>query len=569
MTAPKQETKIAAPLEEKKPSANEGYKLASKGLRGSLAAEMKNGQTGFSEEGVQLIKFHGFYQQYDRDRPAAPKDRVNTFMIRGRIPGGRLSTSQYLLWDRLADDIGGKTFRLTTRQSLQLHGLKKGDLRPALKAIWDSGHSTKGACGDVVRNVTQAVNPQGKSDLAQLDAVAQKLSDHFLWKSNGYAELWIDGEPVPGNPAEPEPDAIFGKTYLPRKFKIGVTLAGDNGIDLYTNDMGFAASLGSDGVINGYFVFAGGGLGMTHGNDSTYPRAADYLGWVKATSLIPVAEAIVTAHRDFGDRTDRKHARLKYVIAEKGVDWFRAEVETRSHVRFENRLLPAWKTPSYLGWHARSDGTMALGFHTLSGRIKDFPGRPLKSTVKELVAKYGLSVQVTADQDLILMGFPPSELPWVTVLLKQRNLNPEAPSRLFARSLACPALPTCSLAITEAERVLPEFLPKLNEVLVRLGLDNRAPVLRMTGCPNGCARSMSAEVGLVGQQGGGRYTLVLGGDPEGTRVGTPVMEKLKLEEAPAVLEKAMVAWKNHGRDGEAFGDFCFREMDLVKRVMGG
>lgn len=548
-------------VESKGPSKNEGIKAASRHLRGTLKEDLKNGTSGFSADNEQLLKFHGLYQQYNREKISAPKDRFHTFMIRGRIPGGRLSTKQYIVWDELGTRCGGGTFRLTTRQSIQLHGVVKGNIKKVMRDLRDVQLSSIAACGDVVRNVTQAVNPWGRPDLNQLDEPAQLISDHFKFKTKAYTEVWLDDEEVRPADETANPDfvdPIYGKLYLPRKFKIGVTLAGNNSIDIYTNDMSFAATLGVNGKIDGYFVFAGGGLGMTHGKAETFPRKADLVGWIPAAKLIPVAEAIVTIHRDFGDRSNRKHARLKYVIHDRGIHWFRIEVQNRSKTELIHKILPDWKTPSYLGWQERFDGSLALGFHTLSGRVKDFEGKPLKSGIREIVETYKLSVQVTADQDLVLIGIQKSDKEKIEKRLAELNLSPKAPRPIFERALACPALPTCSLAITESERFLPNFLGTVDKLLVKNGLSDRAPVIRMTGCPNGCARPYTAELGLVGQQAGGRYALYVGGDAEGTRIATRLADKVKTEELPVVLEKLFAYWRDEGKYNESFGDFTSR-----------
>lgn len=557
--------------EQKELSEVEHIKTASKGLRGKIGTAIERGADGFEEDDKQLIKFHGMYQQKDRDRRKDDAgefiENPTSFMIRGRIPGGRLTSDQYMVWDDLADKFGGGALRLTTRQSIQMHTILLKDLKPIMQAVHKVNLSTMGACGDVVRNVTQALNPWGNKELSQLDPIAQLLSDHFKYKSNAYAELWL-GESQLNK--EDEPDPIYGTTYLPRKFKIAVTLAGNNSVDLYTNDMGFAATLDANGKIDGYFAFAGGGLGMTHNKPETYPRAADLLGWIPEKDLIPVAEGIVTSHRDFGDRTNRKHARLKYVLAEKGVEWFRAEVERRSGAKFDiDRKLPKWETPNYLGWTERADGTLALGFHTLSGRIKDFPDKPLKTALKDIISGFNLNVQVTADQDLVLMGIKKEDKEKLESKLKAYNINPASPKPLYDRALACPALPTCGLALTESERTFPQLLESIQKVIDKLDLNDRAPIVRMTGCPNGCARPYSAEIGIVGQQAGGKYSLFFGGNPEGTKVGDYVAKKVPFADIPVQLEKAFEVWKKEGSPNERFGDFAARySLDKFRELLG-
>lgn len=532
-------------------SALETLKRGSRGLRGELAAELASAEPGFSADAQQLIKLHGFYQQKDRDRRGDPSNPP-VLMLRGRIPGGRLRASQYLAWDSLASAYGDGSLRLTTRQSLELHGVLKGDVKAALKGLHAALQTTQGACGDVVRNVTQAPNPWGRADLAQLDAVAESLSSHFLARSNAYSEVWLDGERV--DPAA-ESEPLLGAAYLPRKFKIALTAAGENLVDLYTNDLGFAATFQA-GALDGFFVFAGGGLGMTHNDPTTFPRLADLLGWIPRGALLPVAEAVVGAQRDFGNRADRKRARLKYLIAKEGLAWFKAEVESRWGGRFEARPLPAWRSRSVLGWIPREDGSWALGFHTLAGRIQDRPGRPLRSALRDLVHAFDLGVQLTPDQDLILLGIRPEDRLSIDKALRARGVDPASPDRLHDRALACVALPLCGLAITEAERILPDLLKLIGKALDRYGLAEHAPVFRVTGCANGCARPYSAELALVGQTPG-KFALYAGGHAEGSRLAFEVAQKLSVEELPATFDRLFAFWKAEGAS-ESFGDFAAR-----------
>ncbi len=549
---------------EKPLDKNEALKAASDGLRGNIAQELAEPTDHFTAETVNLLKFHGMYQQDDRDKRQKTPDGIKkeySLMLRGRIPGGRLTASQYAVWDDLASQYGSGSLRLTTRQSVQLHGVLKKNVKQTIRAINKALLSTIAACGDVVRNVTEAHNPLGRDDLAQLAEVSDLLSDHFKPRSGAYAEIWLDDQLQHELQEEitDQSEPIYGETYLPRKFKIGVTLAGDNGIDLYTNDMGFAATIGENGKIDGYFVFAGGGLGMSHNRPTTFPRVADLLGWVPAEALIPIAEGIVIVQRDHGDRTNRKHARLKYLIHDRGVDWFRSEVESRAGVQFDvEKKLPEWNTPSYLGWQRQANGkTWALGFHTLSGRIIDRPGYPLKSALREIITTYDLNVQITADQDLILLGITDEAKAAIENRLAELGINPESPATIYDRALACPALPTCGLAITESERYLPNLLPELQKILDELNLAHKAPVVRMTGCPNGCARPYSAEIGIVGRTLGA-YAVFVGGDPEGTRIGDLLNDNVKAEELADLFRKLFRLWKTSGRPEESFGDFTHR-----------
>jgi len=524
----------------------ESLKAASRHLRGTLAEELASPEPSFSKDGQALVKFHGFYQQKER----GATDKPPVLMLRGRIPGGRLSAAQYLAWDGLADQYGDGTLRLTARQSIELHGVLKGDLKATLQGIHEAAQTTKGACGDVVRTVTQAPNPWLRPDLAQLDAVVDRLAAHFQATSNAYAEIWLDGERVD---PEREQERLFGATYLPRKFKISATVAGENLVDLYTNDLGFAATFGAEGLLDGFFVVAGGGLGMTHGDATTFPRLADELGWIPAAALLPVAEAVVGVHRDEGSREDRKRARLKYVIARKGLPWFKAEVEARASLAFEPRPLPPWRTSPVLGWLDRTDGTLALGLAVPSGRIAG----SLKAALREVVATFRPSSQVSPEQDLLLLGLSRAARPAVEALFRKHGHPLEAVDPLAARAMACVALPLCGLALTEAERAMPDYLGEVRSALARQGLAGRTLIFRVTGCANGCARPYTAELALAGQTSKS-YALYVGGDPEGTRLAFPVRHKLSVEALPAALDALFGAWAREGRPDEPFGDFAAR-----------
>lgn len=534
----------------------ETLKAASNHLRGNLAEELASPDPSFSKDSQTLVKFHGLYQQ--KERGAAEKPPV--LMLRGRIPGGRLSAAQYLAWDGLADQYGDGTLRVTSRQSIELHGVLKGDLKATLQGLQAALLTTKGACGDVVRTVTQAPNPWLRADLAQLDPVVDRLASHFQAVSNAYAEIWLDGERV--NP-EGETERLFGATYLPRKFKISATVTGENLVDLYTNDLGLAATFDGDGVLDGFFVLAGGGLGMTHGDDTTFPRVADLLGWIPAGAMLPVAEAVVGVHRDEGSREDRKRARLKYVIARKGLPWFKAEVEARAGITFEARPLPPWHTSPVLGWLDRSDGTLALGLSIPSGRIA---GR-LKAALREVLAIFHPSVQLSPDQDLILMGLKQEDRAAVEALFRTHGHPLEAADPLASRAMACVALPLCGLALTEAERAMPDFLATVRAALARRGLEGRSLIFRVTGCANGCARPYTAELALVGQTAKS-YALYVGGDQEGTRLAFPVAHKLTVDALPAALDRLFAAWAAEGQPREPFGDFTTRAgVEALKRAL--
>ena len=538
----------------------ETLKVESRGLRGSLAEEFALPAGKLSGAAETLVKFHGMYQQKDRDRRRPEERHLGpkpfTLMVRGRIPGGRLSAAQWLAWDSVATEYSTEGLRITTRQSLQLHGVLKGNVKPALQAIAAALSTTTGACGDVVRNVMQPPNPRGAARLASLDSVSELLSQHFEVRTRAYAEIFLDGAVQTEPPVEEEP--IYGRGYLPRKFKIAVTEAGNNSVDLFTQDLAFAATFDEGGAtITGFHVYAGGGMGRTNGDEATFPRLADALGWIPAPALLRVAEAVVTTQRDFGDRLERSQARLKYTIERHGVAWFRAAVESRASVLFTDRLEPEWQTPTHLGWMHRHDGTLALGAHVLSGRLRDSSESALKSAIAELVARYDLEVQLTPEQDIILLGIPAAARGEVERHLALRRVNLSSPTRLYDRALTCVALPMCSKALAEAERIGPELFGAIAAILEAKGLGDRAPTVRVTGCPNGCARPYAAELGLVGQLPG-HYALYVGGHVEETRLAFHLADKVPLAKVPGVVERLFILWGHGGDNRERFGDFVQR-----------
>jgi len=537
-------------------SKMEILKEESRGLRGTLYEEINSDTVRFTGGAENLLKFHGMYQYKDRDKKKPGEESTGpkpfTMMIRGRIPGGRLSWQQWLAWDSIASRFANSGLRITTRQSLQLHGILKGQVKPVLKEIHDALSSTTGACGDVVRNVTQSVNPWGDPRLSQLDEPATLLSTHFEVASNAYFEVFLDGEPV----IEEKPDPIYGQAYLPRKFKIGITEVGNNSIDIYTQDLGLAATFDRNDQLEGYFVFVGGGMGMTHSDKDTHPRLADLLGWIPKSALIAVSEGVVTTQRDYGNRENRTFARLKYLLDARGVAWFKGEVERRAQLSFEDRPLPPWKTPNHLGWVETRDGTLALGFHTLSGRLIDGE-RPLKSALRHIIEQYQLDVQLTAEQDLILHGIKPEDKRTIETYLDTQGLNPLSPRKLYDHALTCVALPTCVKALAESERVGPTVFGQIQEILDRYQLNAKAPVVRITGCPNGCARPYSAEIGIVGQMPG-QYAIFLGGEPEGQRLAFKIKDKVKSDELPILFDKIISVWKAEGESDEYLGDFAQR-----------
>lgn len=539
----------------------ERIKAESRNLRGNISEELVSPASGVGEETAQLLKFHGIYQQEDRDRRKARKaegsENERTFMLRTKTPGGFVPAALYLALDDLAERFGIGTIRITTREALQLHGVHKTDLRATIAEIARRLGSTLGACGDINRNVMASPAPFAAPAYRIARDTARALADLLTPRTGAYYEIWQGGENVHTSEGESEP--IYGAAYLPRKFKIAVAAQGDNSVDLYTNDLGVVPVLDAHGVLLGYNLTVGGGLGRTHSKPETFPRLADHFGFVEAHELLAVARAIVIVQRDNGDRTNRRHARLKYLIADRGVDWFRAEVERESGLLIGAwRELPPWRFHDYLGWHEAGDGKHFLGVPVLGGRIRDGEAALTKTALREIVARYGFDLVFTPNQNVLIVGVSPDRRACVDEILAEHRvptLRTIVP--LERRALACPALPTCSLALAEAERALPEIVRAAQVDLDELGLGDEPIAIRMTGCPNGCARPYMGEIGIVGVSGD-LYNVHVGGDANLTRLNELYRQKVKLAEISALLRALFTDFKNLREAGESFGDFALR-----------
>ena len=541
--------------------ANESIKLASHHLRGTVAQDLADASTGtISEPNSQLTKFHGLYMQDDRDRRAALKqagqEKAFAFMLRLRLPGGRATPQQWLVLDELAGQLASPSLRLTTRQTFQFHGILKANAKPFIQQMHRVLLDSISACGDVNRNVMVSPNPERNPVLQQVYEQARAWSEHALPRSRAYHEIWLDEELVAGG--EPELEPLYGDTYLPRKFKTGFALPPSNDVDVFTQDLGFIAIV-ENGRLAGYNVVAGGGLGMNHGNEETFPRLADLLGFIPADKVIAIGEAALTTQRDHGDRTNRKHARLKYTIADRGVEWFKSEVERQAGIIFEPaREFQFTTTEDPLGWHECADGTWFYGLHILSGRIKDMPDWPMKTALREIAQIHTGDFRLTPSQNLTISGVTTAQKPVIEAMLAKHGLAGENNrSRLRLNALSCVALPTCGLALAESERVLPEILEKFEAVLAGAGLKNDAISLRITGCPNGCARPYVAEIGLVGRAPN-KYALYLGASHNGTRLNRLVAGSVTIDEAVKMLTPVIQRYARERDDGEGFGDFCDR-----------
>jgi len=542
-------------------SANEGIKAASNFLRGTIAQELLDTSTGaISEDNGQLTKFHGLYLQDDRDlrkeRTKLKQEKAFGFMLRVRLPGGLCSPQQWLMLDDIADKLANHSLRLTTRQTFQFHGVLKGNLRPLIKQLDKVLLDSIAACGDVNRNVMAAPNPE-RSPIHQLVyGHARAWSEYALPHTRAYHEIWIDDQLVAGG--EPEVEPLYGPTYLPRKFKVGFAIPPSNDIDVFSQDLGFIAIIENNQLV-GYNVVVGGGQGMSHGNAETYPRLADLLGFVTPDQVIAISTAVMTTQRDFGDRTNRKHARLKYTIADRGLPWFKAEVEKRAGFalgairRFEFTTI---QDPH--GWHRGADGTSFYGLHILSGRIKDIPGWKMKTALREIAKVHTGDFRLTATQNVIISGVTDVQKPVIDGILARHGLtNENKQSGMRLNALSCVALPTCGLALAESERLLPELLEKFETVLDEAGLRHDAISLRVTGCPNGCARPYLAEIGYVGKAPG-KYALYLGAKYNGTRLNKLYRQSVTVDESLALLGPIIKRYAKERSVGEEFGDFCTR-----------
>jgi len=542
-------------------AANEIIKSASHLLRGTLAREMADTSTGaISDDNAQLTKFHGFYMQDDRDQRAAlkkaGKEKAFSFMLRVRLPGGRATAEQWRVLDRLAGEVASPSLRLTTRQTIQFHGILKGNVKPLIQGMHKVMLDSIAACGDVNRNVMAPPNPERSPLLQQVYDQARAWSEFALPKTRAYHEIWLDDEMVAGG--EPEAEPMYGATYLPRKFKVGFALPPSNDVDVFSQDLGFIAIV-EKGKLAGYNVTAGGGMGVSHGNEETFPRLADVLGFITPDKVNAIGEAALTTQRDYGDRTNRKHARLKYTIEDRGVAWFKGEVEKRSGVTFGPARAFDFKTiEDPFGWHKGEDGRWFYGLHILSGRIKDLPGWPMKTALREIAEIHTGDFRLTPSQNLSIAGVTSEQKPLIDAILTRHGLTAEnKQSGLRLNALSCVALPTCGLALAESERALPEILEKFESVLDEAGLKNDAISLRITGCPNGCARPYLAEIGLVGKAPN-KYALYLGAKYNGTRLNRLVSPSITIDGAVAMLTPVIKRYALERAEGEGFGDFCER-----------
>lgn len=542
-------------------SRNERIKEASDYLRGTLEQGLREEITGaIVEDDQQLVKFHGMYLQDDRDlRPERTRKKMEkafAFMLRVRIPGGVLTSAQWLALDAVAREYAGDTMRLTTRQTVQLHGIIKSNLKTTIRQIDAALLDSIAACGDVNRNVMCNVNPEQSRAHAVGYDLARAISQHLMPRTPAYREIWLDGERIVGGEQEVT-EPIYGKTYLPRKFKTVVAVPPSNDVDVFAHDLGFIAILDDRGEVAGWNVTVGGGMGMTHGEADTYPRTADIMGFCDTGDAVRVAEAVVTVQRDWGDRANRKHARLKYTIEDRGLDAFRAEVEKRAGVKLaEARPFRFTSTGDRYGWSQGSDGRAHLTLFVQNGRLRDESPAQQLSALRAIANMHDGGFRITPNQNLMVANVPTEKQAGIERIGREAQLL--APwSGLRRNSMACVALPTCGLALAESERYLPDLVSALEEKLAAHGLSADDIVIRMTGCPNGCARPYLAEIGLVGKAPG-RYNLYLGAAYDGSRLSKLYAEDVGHEAIIAALDPVFAAWATDRQPDERFGDFCIR-----------
>ncbi|WP_309382634.1 NADPH-dependent assimilatory sulfite reductase hemoprotein subunit [Cerasicoccus frondis] len=545
----------------KKLSKNETIKENSNFLRGTILeglADVSNG--ALSDDDGQLTKFHGIYQQDDRDvrneRRKQKLDKAFSFMARVRVPGGVCTPHQWLEMDRISDEFANGTLKLTTRQAFQFHGIIKSNLKRSIKEINDACLDTIAACGDVNRNVMCNPNPYQSAVHAEVQKLAEDINTHLTPATRAYHEIWLDGEKLESSEEDVEP--IYGKTYLPRKFKTVIAVPPSNDVDIYAHDLGYIAIVEDDKLV-GYNVTVGGGMGMTHNNKATYPRVAQMLGFIKTEDAIKIAEAVVTTQRDNGDRSDRKHARLKYTVEDMGLDAFRAEVAKRSGVTIEEaRDFTFEHTGDRYGWVKGIDDKWHLTLFIQNGRVLDTADFPMKTALREVAKIHTGDFRLSANQNLVIGAISEKSKPAIEKILKDAGIMDRLnTSGLRLNSMACVALPTCGLALAESERYLPDLITDIENILDEAGLREDEIVIRMTGCPNGCARPFLAEIGFVGRSPG-KYNLYLGASFTGNRVNKLYRDSITHQQVLDELKPIILRYAKERNEGEKFGDFTIR-----------
>lgn len=542
----------------------EHLKAGSRQFRGTIAEELLSPNVPFTEGMEQLLKNHGTYQQENRDGRGTGEAKAYGMMVRSRIPGGKVTAEQFLSELDLCDRFGNGTLRITTRQGFQLHGVLKGNLRETIREINRIKLTTLAACGDVNRNVMCCPAPINANPIRRDNQdLAYRIAEHLRPRTTAYFDLWLRDEEtgVEQNVADFQPveEPIYGANYLPRKFKVGITLPEDNCVDALTYDLAFL-TIHNGREIEGYDIFVGGGQGLTPANKKTFATVAKRMAFCSPDEVLEVAGAVVKAFRDTGNRSDRKLARLKYVIANHGLDFFRGKVEEHLGRKLaEARGVEITGVDDHMGWHEQGDGNLFLGINVENGRIKDDGSLRIKSGLRAILRKYGMNTRLTALQGVILCDIKPQDRPDISRMLADHGMAAAEDLSLIRRySIACPALPTCGLSVTESERVLPRVISDLEVELKKLDLISERISVHMTGCPNGCARPYTPDIGLVGKSRG-KYTVYLGGNAEGTRLAFIFKDQVPLEEIAQSVSPILSYFKAERQESESFGDFCHRK----------
>jgi sulfite reductase (NADPH) hemoprotein beta-component len=555
---------------EGKHADNERLKAESNYLRGTIVDDLKDHVTGgFTADNFQLIRTHGMYQQDDRDirneRTKQKLEPLHNVMLRARMPGGIITPKQWLGIDQFArEKTSYGSIRITTRQTFQFHGVLKPNIKLMHQTLNHYGIDSIATAGDVNRNVLCTTNPVESELHQEAYEWAKKISEHLLPKTRAYAEIWLDGEKIEGGTETGEVEPILGPSYLPRKFKTTVVIPPHNDVDVHANDLNFIA-IAKDGKLIGFNVLVGGGLAMTHGDKSTYPRKADDFGFVELANTLDVATAVVTTQRDWGNRVNRKNAKTKYTLDRVGVEVFKAEVEQRAGISFaESRPYEFTSRGDRIGWTEGFDGKHHLALFIENGRLLDKPNLPLKTGVAEIAKIHKGDFRMTANQNLIVAGVASEDKTVIERLARAHGLMADSVSVQRKSSMACVSFPTCPLAMAEAERYLPGLVTDVEAILAKHNVADESIILRVTGCPNGCGRAMLAEIGLVGK-GPGKYNMHLGGNVAGTRIPKMYKENLSEEDILQEIDSLVARWVAERNLAEAFGDFVIR-VSIVDEV---
>ncbi len=561
-----------------KTSKIEKLKERSNFLREPLLTELQQDTTHFSQDAIQILKFHGSYQQDNRDNRVKGQEKDYQMMLRTRSPGGFIPPELFLALDKMSDEYGNHTLRVTTRQGFQIHGILKKNIKDVIQGILNNMGSTLSACGDVNRNAMSPPAPfKNKPEYKYAFEYANNIADLLNPQSGAYYEIWLDGEKAisaeeahevkaarqskgRGMIIENSTEPIYGEQFLPRKIKISVTVPGDNSIDVYTHDISLVVITDKKGELQGFNVLAGGGLGRTHNKEETFARISDEIGYVDKADVYDLVKAIVATQRDYGDRFNRRHSRMKYLIHDWGVEKFKATVEGYLGKELKPyKKLPKWEYQDFLGWYEQGDGNWFFGISVENGRVKDEGAFQLKTALREIIEQLNIPMRLSGNHNIILCEIAPENKETVENILKNRGIetDPDAIEPLTRYSMACPALPTCGLAVTESERALPGITDRIRSLLNKLGMADEHFVIRMTGCPNGCARPYMAELGFVGSAPE-KYQIWLGGTPNQTQLAQPYEQKMPISELETFFEPIFVFFKQNCKMKESFGSFCSR-----------